>query len=94
MLETGELSKVTSYITVGDQYTDKRDKPLHETRGVRQFQTTGGVKSGQTGGDWGESYRKVKPLYQASLPMRTLAGWCCVSLAASIGGASTCHSPP
>lgn len=64
LLETGEISKVSSFITVGDEYTDKREKPLHSVQGVRQFQTTGGVKKGQTGGDWGEGYRSVKPLYQ------------------------------
>lgn len=64
LLETGELAKVTSYIGIGDQYTDKKERPLHETPGVRQFQTTGGVKKGQTGGDWGENYRGVKPLYE------------------------------
>lgn len=64
LLETGELAKVESYITVGDEYSDKKERPLHEVKGVRQFVTTGGVKHGQTGGDWGESYRAVKPLYQ------------------------------
>ena len=66
LLETGEISKVSSFITVGDEYTDKREKPLHSVQGVRQFQTTGGVKKGQTGGDWGEGYRSVKPLYQVN----------------------------
>ena len=66
LLETGEISKVSSFITVGDEYTDKPEKPLHSVQGVRQFQTTGGVKKGQTGGDWGEGYRSVKPLYQVN----------------------------
>jgi len=90
MLETGEISKLESFITIGDEYKDKKERPLHETPGVRQFQTTGGVKRGQTGGDWGENYRSVKPLYsvrttaatvgvatQPSINTRALRDACC-----------------
>ena len=74
LLETGEISKVDSYISIGDDYTNKHDAPLHSVKGVRQFQTTGGVKTGQTGADWGEGSRSVKPLYQVRVCVCVCAG--------------------
>lgn len=60
-LETGEFEVNRSFIGVGDEYVEHREKPLHHIKGVKQFLTTS-PKHGQTAGTFGGTY-EIKPLY-------------------------------
>lgn len=61
MLETGEFEVPHSYIGVGDEYVEHREKPLHHIKGVKQF-VVSSPKKGQTAGTLGGTYT-AKPLF-------------------------------